>query len=137
MKKAQIETIGLLVIIILLVLLATLFVSFYLKKAPSSIAEARTSIKLSNFLNSIAKININNQRLADLVYNCYTNQDCNPLQQHLTLITNEFFKNQQFSYTFKANNQEFYTINTCNLGLTADYKFIKNNIDFIIILKTC
>lgn len=137
MKKAQIETVGLLVIIILLVVLATLFISLYLNKSPSGLEETRSSTKLSNFLNSIAKINIDNKKLTDLAFNCYLSQDCGVLQQKLTEITSEFFKNQQFSFTFKAENEEFYSINTCKLGPVASYKFIKNNIDFIIILKIC
>jgi len=136
MKKAQIETIGLLVIIILLIVLATFFVSLYLNKGDSSLPEARTSSKQSNFLNSINKINIDNKKVSDLVYDCYSTDNCNLLQQKLTEITNEFFRTT-FSYTFKADNKEFYSFNTCKLGLTANYKFIKNQINFEIILKTC
>jgi len=136
MKKAQMETIGLLVIIILLIVLATFFVSLYLNKGDSALPEARMSTKLSNFLNSVNKINIDNKKLSDLVYDCYSTDNCNVLQQKLTEITQEFFK-KDFAYTFKADNEPFYSFNTCKLGLTADYRFIKNQVNFIIILKTC
>ena len=137
MKKAQIEIVGLMLIVILLTVLAVVFLRFTLKPGTSAISEARQSTMVSAAIDSIIKTSYNDKTFEDLVYDCYTGLNCNILTDELNSIMSKLMPKKPFYFTFSSNQQQFLDIGINCLGIQANKIYIINSIPVEIGLKLC
>lgn len=140
-KKAQIEIIGLMLIIILLTILAVVFLRLTLKPS-RTITEARQSIIAKAAIDSIIKTSYNEETFEDLIYGCYsgyTDYNCELLTKEINQIMPKLMPKKPFTLTFASNEQEFLKITskTCNLGVQANNNYVINSIPIQISLKLC
>ena len=137
-KKAQIEMIGLMLIIILLTVLAVFFLRFTLKP-PTTIASARQSVIAKSTIDSIIKTSYNEKTFENLIYDCYTGSNCNLLEQEINQIMPKLMPKKAFTLTFTSDEQEFLKITskTCNIGIQANNIYRINSIPIKISLKLC
>ena len=137
MKKAQIEIIGLLLIVILLSVILVVFLRFALKSDTSYTPEARQSIIAKTTIDSLIKTSFNDQTFENLIYECYTGYNCNILKQEINAIMSKLMPNKQFFYVFTSNEQVFLEIGENCIGIQANNPYIINSIPIKISLKLC
>ena len=104
-KRAQIEMIGLFVIIILLTISLLIALRFLLRPESTSILESGQSIKANSVMNTILSINTdfsreNNKKLRDEISGCIEDLNnepnaCASTERTLITILNQFFKNKK------------------------------------------
>ena len=137
MKKAQTEILGIAIIIVLLLIFGLFYLKFSSNKS-TLIPEMRTNVQTNNLLQSLLKVNLNNQPFEDLLYNCYSNNDCNTLNEELPKIIALSLNNEtQYNFTTSADNKPFFSLGSCSSGIVANYPITKNNIIFDINLLIC
>lgn len=107
MKKAQIEIIGLAVIIIILAVGLIIALTFILRPKINTLEDQRQSIRATAFINALLDTNINLEdntnttKLKDQITNCYPDQlSCKTI---LNPILNKLFKNQDYILRIKQN----------------------------------
>ena len=137
MKKAQIEIIGLLLIVILLSVILVVFLRFALKSDTSSTPEARQSIIATTTIDSLIKTSFNDKTFENLIYECYTGYNCNILEKEINSIMSKLMPNKQFFYTFTSNEQVFLEIGENCIGIQANNLYVINSIPIKISLKLC
>ena len=135
MKKAQIEIIGLLLIIILLSVLAVVFLRLTLKPSFTLTSEARQSIIAKTTIDSIIKTSYNDKTFENLIYDCYT-VACETLDQEINKIMPKLMPKKHFYMTFSSDNNVFFKIGTNCLGIQANNHYIIT-IPIEISLKLC
>lgn len=137
MKKAQIEMIGLLLIVLLLSVLIIFFVRFALRPSTDSTTQTRQSIIASAAIDSIVKTSLNDKTFESLIYECYTGSNCDILKQELNKIMSSLMPNKQFYYTFNSDNKVFLELGKNCLGIQANNVYIINSVPISISLKLC
>ena len=138
MKKAQMEIIGLMLIILFLAILAVFFLRFALKPDTSYISEARQSVLASATVDSIIKTSYNNQTFENLIYDCYTGFSCNILEKEIKDIMPKITSKKPYYYTFSSNEQVFLEFgDICKTGIQSNKIYIINKIPTEISLKLC
>jgi len=136
-KKAQIEIIGLMLIIILLTVLAVVFLRLTMKPASESTAEARQSIIASTTIDSIIKTSYNEKTFESLIYDCYQATNCNILEQEINKIMPKLMLKKQYYLIFASDDNIFLELGQNCLGIQANNPYIINSIPFKISLKLC
>ena len=136
-KRAQIEIIGLMLIVILLTILAVIFLKLTLKSPATNIAEARQSIIASATIDSILKTSYNDKTFESLIYDCYTGSNCNILEQEINNIMPNLMPKKQFYMVFSSNDQTFLELGKNCLGIQANNPYVINSIPTKISLKLC
>lgn len=144
-RKAQIEMIGLLVIVILFIFIGIFAIRFALRPESTIVAEMRTNIMVNNMLNAIIKTNTQfNKDISELIVDCY-NTDANACtfvkQEIPKIIELSLGKQQNYEFSVFANKEEFEELSikkgSCKYGNTADYTKRAENVNFEIKLKLC
>ena len=85
MKKAQTEMLGLVIIVVLLLIFGLFYLKFSSNKS-TLVPEMRENTQINNLLQALSKIKMNNQQFDDLMYNCYSKQDCDTLNKEIPKI---------------------------------------------------
>jgi len=99
LKKAQIETLGLVVIIIILAFALIFALQFILKNDSSKLNERYLQLNADNLRNTVLKTTINGNRIKDEIVFCNNNQNCD----ELNLIIKEIIESSiKSNYEFKA-----------------------------------
>lgn len=129
-KRAQIETIGLVVIIILLVTLGFIFISFIKPEKQESLTQSTAFL-----IESIVKTQTPYGSMKELVAESYESKDTTNLKTEINQIL-EHFKAEQYSIKISANEQEFFTLNSCE-GILTSKIFTKNKIKYTFTLIEC
>ena len=135
-KKAQVEIIGLMLIIILLTVLAVIFLRLTLKP-PTTTSEARQSIIASATIDSIVKTSYNDKTFENLIFSCYEGSDCQILDKEITKIMQKLMPNKQFYLVFTSEDQIFLELGQNCLGIQANNNYVINSIPIKISLKLC
>lgn len=145
-KRSQIEIMGLLIIVILLILIGVIFVRFSLSEKPNTMAEIRTNIKITNLLTAITHTTLcGRYSFSDAIIYCYTtNNDDLCGQPSCTFIRTEIPKmiglavpNAEYQFIAAADTRNFINIGTCKQGKVADYKVHSGDILFTMKLRLC
>lgn len=135
-KKAQIEIIGLMLIVILLTFLAVVFLRLTLKPS-ESVSEARQNIIASATIDSILKTSYQEETFESLIYDCYQATNCNILEQEINNIIGKLMPKKQFYMVFSSNDQVFFELGQNCLGIQANNPYIISSIPIKISLKLC
>ncbi len=137
MKKAQTEILGIAIIIVLLLIFGVFYLKFS-SNNPTLIPELRTNVQTNNLLQALLKINIKNESFDSLIYKCYSEKDCDTLNEELPKIIALSLSNEtQYKFTISADNKPFFSLGSCSLGIVANYPITKNNIIFDTDLLVC
>ena len=101
MKKAQIEIIGLLVIVVLLSVALLLAIRFILREENDVLMPQKESIMASSFTNTLFSTHTSfssseNLRIKDLIENCVSINSCEDVKTEISFILNEILKNKRF-----------------------------------------
>ena len=99
LKKAQIETLGLVVIIIILAFALIFALQFILKNDSSKLNERYLQLNADNLRNTVLKTTINGNRIKDEIVFCNNNQNCDELNLIIKEIIESSIKN---NYEFNA-----------------------------------
>ena len=102
-KKGQVETMGLVVILILIVLIGLFFIKYSLKDDVVS-EDPYLSLKANAFLNSLSQVSIADGDFNDLVVECCDNEPCESVKNNVTY------------YGEKYLDEEFYFFLDCGGG---------------------
>ena len=136
MKKAQVEIIGLMLIIILLTILAVIFLRLTLKPSTTT-SEARQSIIASATIDSIVKTSYNDKTFENLIFDCFEGSNCNILEQEITKIMQKLMPNKKFFLIFSSEKQNFLELGQNCLGIQANNPYVIKSIPIKISLKLC
>ena len=99
LKKAQIETLGLVVIIIILAFALIFALQFILKNDSSKLNERYLQLNADNLRNTVLKTTINGNSIKDEIVFCNNNQNCDELNLIIKEIIESSIKN---NYEFNA-----------------------------------
>jgi len=131
MKKAQIEIIGLVIIVVLLVFIAIFALSFMIK--PMQHDNSLLKIKANALRASILKTDICNQvSVKDEIENCIDGYNecgsCDKLKQDINdMITNSLEANEKYSFVVSNDyGGSFININNCVDSITAVSQNLRN-----------
>jgi len=135
-KKAQMEIMGLVIIIIMLAILSIIFLTFALRPSPSTTPILRTSTKADNLLNSIIRTSTPKGKLLDLIAESYTNNDFILIKQEISKIIHKTLPNKQYSFKLLINKEKVLQIGSCKLGIssTKTIKHKDNIFKFILLI---
>ncbi len=135
-KKAQMEIMGLVIIIIMLAILSIIFLTFALRPSPSTTPMLRTSTKADNLLNSIIRTSTPKGKLLDLIAESYTNNDFILIKQEISKIIHKTLPNKQYSFKLLINKEKVLQIGSCKLGIssTKTIKHKDNTFKFILLI---
>ncbi len=119
MKKAQIEIIGLAVILIILAIGLIIALTFILKPKTNILEDQRQNIRATSLLNTLIDTNVdlvdksNTKTVKDLIKECYPNQVTCENQLKMPIL-NKIFNNQE--YIFRIQHSFENTIKITNLN---------------------
>lgn len=147
MKKAQIEVIGLAVIVIFLIVAGLFFVKLYLLK-PEAESKGVESTMANNLLNALLKTTIcEDQNVFDGIKSCYEksiicNKDaCGFTQNKIEEILNlTLIPPWEYKLEIKANNKiiEDFDLGVCRTGIAAaPYSLPSRGVSYDISFKVC
>lgn len=129
--KAQIETIGLLVIIILIVVIGAIFLFFAL--SPSQQQDITQSTKVQNLLQAIITTNTPyNMQMKEFI----ATKDPDSIKTEIETIMSAL-KINKYTYKIYKDNQEILNFGQCTTGITASTTFRQANTPYKINLKLC
>lgn len=124
MKKAQIEIVGLSVIIIILAVGLVIALTFILRPKIDTLEDQRQNIRATALLNTLIKTNTNldvngdEERLKDKIKQCYFSGDRNDVIciEIKDEVLNKIFNNQEYILKIQQNfDQEIKISNPSNL----------------------
>jgi len=137
-KKAQMEIMGLVIIIIMLAILSIIFLTFALRPSPSTTPILRSSTKADNLLNSIIRTSTKeNQKMLDIIENSYITNDFTYLKQEINKIISKAIPNKRYSFKLLINQQKVLDIGDCKLGVSSTKTIKHNNNLFKFTLVIC
>jgi len=142
-KKAQIEILGLAVLVIVLAFILIIALTFNLDNDGEN--DIRTGLIANNLLNSLikqeGKVNFKN-----LVFECYNNikngqnmeNGCNSLNKEVSKAIPLIIGNKRYELIFESEGREFYRSGSCKRGIeSTKYRFKSDGEAFISSIKLC
>ncbi|MBI2109601.1 hypothetical protein HYT58_00310 [Candidatus Woesearchaeota archaeon] len=135
--KGQSETIGLMIIVILLILIGLVFLRFSMNK-DNVLPELRTNIQTSNLLTAILRYNVGNDDVRGLIVKCVQQNECSVLNKEVKAILDNTV-DKRAKYEFKAvyEEKEVIRIGGCNRGLTSNIPISEAGLFIETRLKIC
>jgi hypothetical protein len=143
-KKAQIEILGLAVLVIVLAIILIIALTFNLDDDAGK-SDVRTGLIANNLLNALikqeGKVNFKN-----LVFECYNNIKngqnmeigCNSLNKEINETVPLMIGNKKYELRFESDTEEFYKLGSCKRGIESiKYRFKSNGLTFISSIKLC
>lgn len=144
-KKAQIEMMGLLIIVILIVVGVFFYVSFVLNK-PSEIPKTNVeSIQARNLMNAVMNIQIcENVTMKEAVVLCDRNEllcnedSCRYIEENINNIVGDLIK-KQYAFVVERNGEKMdITVGECDFGVNSpSYLFSESGIEYQAYFKLC
>lgn len=129
MRKGQIEIMGLVIIVILLVMTAIFALTFIIK--PKQTNDDILKLKANSLRSSILKTELcSHVSVKDEIENCIDgfNEciECSSLHLEIEKIIKGSLENERYSFTVLSNNGEFIKIGNCLNGITSVDQSLKN-----------
>ena len=140
MKRGQAETMGLMVIVVLLVIIGLIFLRFNLNPKESSYKDVRTSLEANNILKSVLRLKTSEADVQELINECYFNRDnCEYMKNKLEEIFSLVLKKEEtYNFLLRGESEELFRIdNKCVIGVNAQHQFSKDNIFYEAELRIC
>mgnify|MGYP001565614992 CR=1 FL=1 len=100
--RGQLEIMGVVVIVVLLLFLGIIFIAFKANKQESAYSDIRTNTKAVNIVNGLIKLDYDGKRLSYGLLECSRTGDCNGVKSRIELIMQVLKEN---NYNFRLRNQ--------------------------------
>ena len=132
--KSQLEMVGVLMIVMLLLFLGIIFVVFMANKPEGVYSDIRLNIKASNIVNGLLKLDYDGNKLSYGLIECSQSGNCNAVKAKIAEIMGLI---KETSYIFKVKDQDndVITLGNCdgnrisyNYPLTLEGKELKINL---------
>ena len=140
MKKGQTETIGLLVIVVLLLVIGVVFLKFNVGNKQDLKADLRTNVQTTNLLRAVMKASLSDKSVSDAIVDCYFNSaQCSSIGNEIKKILDKSVgEGRSYSFTASADNRQLISLGTCQgLGIIASYQISKAGTFVESKLKVC
>ncbi|MBS3143574.1 hypothetical protein J4446_01710 [Candidatus Woesearchaeota archaeon] len=131
MKKGQTETVGLVIIVILLIFIAIFALSFSIK--PKQENDDILKLKANALRASVLKTNLcGSVSVKDELENCIDGYneciDCGELSSEVVNIIKNSLENEKYSFTVFGNNEVFMKLGGCVENITAVSENLGNGV---------
>ena len=139
MKKGQMEVVGLLVIVILLLVIGVFVLKFSLQPASSTTADARSSLESTRLLQALVLTTIQGKSVAEYAAACSRDTGaCQNLRLELESIFSVILrKGQQYSFSLLYQDQKILVMEHCSVGVLSSYLFISDGGFYEVQLRLC
>lgn len=135
--KGQTETIGLMIIVVLLLFLGIIFLNFALRERPDLTPEVRESLQTTYLLTSLLQTTLDNQPVKEHFQDCYGN-NCSNLKDNLVIILDSAVQpGQNYNFTLSTEDKQLLSIGKCSKGAISLTSIRRSNIDFTAQLRLC
>lgn len=126
MKRGQMEVVGLLVIVILLLVIGLLVLRFSVRSNSSGATiDARSSLESTRLLQALSLTTIQGKSFQDSVVDCsHDAADCQTLRHEIeSIFSVTLKKGQKYSFYLVEEDQKLITIEQCPVGVLSSYPF--------------
>lgn len=139
-KKAQVEIMGLAILVILLVIILTFALRFSFDSTDNK-SDIRTSLVVNGLLNSIIK----QQNVRSLMLECYSGVkrgisqeiSCEKLKKEINKIIS-LSVNKKFQVILSSDSLEFFKEGNCGISIqSTPYRFKEQGVTLTALLKLC
>lgn len=140
MKKAQAETMGLMVIVILIVIIGLIFIRFNLREKNENYKDVRTSLEANNILKAVLRLKTSEINVLELIDRCYfSRENCENTKDKLQEILGFVLKKEEnYNFLLRGEGEELFRIdNKCIIGVNAQHQFSKDNIFYEAEMRIC
>nr|MBA4404745.1 hypothetical protein [Nanoarchaeum sp.] len=120
MKKAQVETMGLVIIVVLLIMIALFFLIFSGRNKIDSTQELFLTMKANNLANSLRYVNVGSSNFEQKVIDCCAGLDglaCTNVEE--TAESGMALIDENTGFSVKCFNEESYTYGDCTIGVNS------------------
>ena len=137
--KGQTETIGLMIIVVLLLFLGIIFLSFALREKQDFTPEVRTSLQTTSLLTALLQTTVDNQQLKENFQNCYVKEEnCLTLANETSKILDLAVQpGQNYNFTLSTEDKQLISIGKCSKGAISATSVRRGNVDFTVQLRLC
>lgn len=137
--RGQVETIGLLVIVLLLIVIGLIVLRFSLHAPSSSLPDTRSSLESTKLLQALVLTKIQGDSFADHSQRCSTDRTaCLLFQQELERIFSLLLrKGQQYNFSLSLSDQNLFTLGRCSTGVMSSYPFTAGGGFYEASLRLC
>ena len=134
--KGQTETMGLMIIVVLLLFLGIIFLSFALRERPNLTPEVRESLQTTYLLTSLLQTTLDNKPIKEHFPDC--SNDCSNLKNKLIIILDSAVQpGQNYNFTLSTEDKQLLSIGKCSKGAISVTSIRRSNIDFTAQLRLC
>ena len=135
--KGQTETMGLMIIVVLLLFLGIIFLSFALRERPDLTPEVRESLQTTYLLTALLQTTLDDKPVKEHFTTCY-NDDCSNLKTKLSIILDSAVQpGQNYNFTLSTEDKQLLSIGKCSKGAISVTSIRRSNIDFTAQLRLC
>ncbi len=137
--KGQTETMGLMIIVVLLLFLGIIFLSFALREKPDLTSEVRESVQATSLLTAMLQTTIDNKQLKEQFFDCYISKEyCSTLANKTASILDlAVQQGQRYNFTLSTEDKNLFSIGTCSKGAISVTTVRRADTDFKIELRLC
>ncbi len=127
MKRGQVEIMGLLIIVVLLLFAGMIFLRFYLMKPASSLPDLRKNIQVTDMLTAVMHSTYQERRMSEALIICQEEGTCAAVQQELTQIFRTIVQQgQKYGFLVKKNEEPLFMVaDGCDIGIVSSYPMTK------------
>ncbi len=139
MKRGQMEVVGLLVIVILLLVIGLIVLRFSLRPASTTLTDTRSSLESTRLLQALVLTTIQGISFQEHAAACSTSSTaCSRLGQELEDIFSVILKQgQQSSFYLLSEDQNIFSFDNCPLGVFSSYPFTHQGVFYEVKLRLC
>ncbi|MDP1694233.1 MAG: hypothetical protein Q8L34_01715 [Candidatus Woesearchaeota archaeon] len=139
MKRGQMEMVGLLVIVILLLVLGVLFLKFSVTPKSTTLADSRSSLESTRLLQALVLTTIQGKSFQEYAVACSEDSAaCTVLRQEIeNIFTILLKKGQKYSFYLLYNDQNILRLEQCTLGVVSSYPFTAIGGFYEVQLRLC
>lgn len=139
MKRGQMEMVGLLVIVILLLVLGVIFLKFMLVPKSTTLADSRSSLESTRLLQALVLTTIQDKSFQEHAVDCSRDSTaCTVLRQEIgTIFTLLLKKGQKYSFYLLYQDQNILRLEQCTVGVVSSYPFTAAGGFYEVQLRLC
>ena len=139
MKKGQVETMGLMIIVVLILVLGVIFLSFALREKPDLSKEVQESVQTNSLLTALLQTTLDGKPLKEKFPECYNNRQlCDNLASRIGFMLNLTVQpGKNYEFKLSADDEDLISLGKCRYGAVSATPIRRENINFLVNLKMC
>lgn len=137
--KGQTETMGLMIIVVLLLFLGIIFLSFALREKPDLTPEVRESVQTTSLLNALIQTTVDEKQLKEHFADCLSSKEscarlANKTSEILDLVVQP---GQNYNFTLSTEDKSLFSVGKCSKGAISTTIVRRGSADFLVQLRLC